>query len=164
MRAWPCGPGEGHGASRRRSVRSGRRRHFPITCWRPNDASPLSSHATASPSMMHDRERRPVSGNLSVCGKARRDESGRLGNQREAASRVIAGAAVEPHAVAILACDNPEAMISCSHLAAGGCGRQRLGGATVARARFSRLTNGCAWNAVSAFANCGRAVAHVRGS
>ena len=30
--------------------------------------------------------------------------------------------------------------------------------------RFSRLTNGCAWNAVSAFANCGRAVAHVRGS
>src|SRR6476660_7577554 len=29
---------------------------------------------------------------------------------------------------------------------------------------FSRLTNGCAWNAVSAFANCGRAVAHVRGS
>ena len=33
--------------------------------------------------------------------------------------------------------------------------------ATVGR---SRLTNGCAWNAVSAFANCGRAVAHVRGS
>jgi hypothetical protein len=27
-----------------------------------------------------------------------------------------------------------------------------------------RLTNGCAWNAVSAFANCGRAVALVRGS
>ena len=27
-----------------------------------------------------------------------------------------------------------------------------------------RLTNGCAWNAVSAFANPGRAVAHVRGS
>jgi hypothetical protein len=26
------------------------------------------------------------------------------------------------------------------------------------------LTNGCAWNAVSAFANCGRAVARVRGS
>jgi hypothetical protein len=26
------------------------------------------------------------------------------------------------------------------------------------------LTNGWAWNAVSAFANCGRAVAHVRGS
>jgi len=26
------------------------------------------------------------------------------------------------------------------------------------------LTNGCAWNAVSAFANCGRAIAHVRGS
>ena len=32
------------------------------------------------------------------------------------------------------------------------------------KARFSRLTNGCAWNAVSASANCGRAVAHVRGS
>ena len=30
--------------------------------------------------------------------------------------------------------------------------------------KVSRLTNGCAWNAVSAFANCGRAVAHVRGS
>ena len=27
-----------------------------------------------------------------------------------------------------------------------------------------RQTNGCAWNAVSAFANCGRAVAHVQGS
>ena len=26
------------------------------------------------------------------------------------------------------------------------------------------MTNGCAWNAVSAFANCGHAVAHVRGS
>ena len=31
-------------------------------------------------------------------------------------------------------------------------------------ATFSRLTTGCAWNAVSAFANCGRAVADVRGS
>ena len=28
----------------------------------------------------------------------------------------------------------------------------------------SSLTNGCAWNAMSAFANGGRAVAHVRGS
>jgi hypothetical protein len=28
---------------------------------------------------------------------------------------------------------------------------------------FLQLTNGCAWNAVSAFANCGRAVAHLRG-
>ena len=26
------------------------------------------------------------------------------------------------------------------------------------------LTNGCAWDAVAAFANCGRALAHVRGS
>jgi len=26
------------------------------------------------------------------------------------------------------------------------------------------LTNGCAWNAVSAFANCGRDVAFVQGS
>ena len=29
--------------------------------------------------------------------------------------------------------------------------------------QVSRLTNRYAWNAVSAFANCGRAVAHVRG-
>ena len=28
----------------------------------------------------------------------------------------------------------------------------------------ARLINGCAWNAVPAFANCGRAVAHVQGS
>jgi hypothetical protein len=35
----------------------------------------------------------------------------RLGNQREAVREVIAGAAVEPHAVAILACDNPEAIV-----------------------------------------------------
>src|SRR5439155_22824101 len=34
----------------------------------------------------------------------------------------------------------------------------------VQRPRLSRLTNGCAWDAVSAFANCGRAVAYVRGS
>jgi hypothetical protein len=34
-----------------------------------------------------------------------------LGNQREAASQVIAGAAVEPHALAILAGDNPEAIV-----------------------------------------------------
>jgi hypothetical protein len=45
--------------------------------------------------MMHDRERRPV----------------RLGNQRDAVSHVIAGAAVEPHAVAILACDDPKAIV-----------------------------------------------------
>ena len=31
-------------------------------------------------------------------------------------------------------------------------------------AKLKLLTHGCAWNAVSAFANCGRAVAHVRGS
>jgi hypothetical protein len=29
----------------------------------------------------------------------------------QAAREVIAGAAVEPHAVAILACDNPEAIV-----------------------------------------------------
>jgi hypothetical protein len=46
--------------------------------------------------MMHDRERRPVSASTI---------------KREAASHVIAGAAVEPHAVAILACDNPEAIV-----------------------------------------------------
>ena len=41
----------------------------------------------------------------------------RLGNQREAASHVIARAAVEPHAVAILAFDDrkPSCLISCSH-------------------------------------------------
>jgi predicted DNA-binding transcriptional regulator AlpA len=35
------------------------------------------------------------------------------------------------------------------------------------RERLSKVQSvehGCAWNAVSAFANCGRAVAHVRGS
>ena len=32
-------------------------------------------------------------------------------NQREAASHVVARAAVEPHAVALLACDNPEAIV-----------------------------------------------------
>ena len=46
--------------------------------------------------MMHDRERRPGE---------------RLDDQREAASQVIAGAAVEPHAVAILACDDAEAIV-----------------------------------------------------
>ena len=28
----------------------------------------------------------------------------------------------------------------------------------------NRLANGCAWNAASVFANCGRAVAHVQGA
>ena len=44
-----------------------------------------------------------------------------------------------------------------------GPGGQFVGRASRLLLRFSRLTNGCAWNAVSAFANCGRAVAHVRG-
>ena len=44
--------------------------------------------------MMHDRERRPVSASA-ISGKR----------------RVIARAAVEPHAVAILACDDPEAIV-----------------------------------------------------
>jgi hypothetical protein len=35
---------------------------------------------------------------------------------------------------------------------------------TAAKQGSVRLTNGCAWNAVSAFANCGHAVAHVQGS
>jgi hypothetical protein len=30
------------------------------------------------------------------------------------------------------------------------------------KALLWKLTNGCAWNAVSAFANCGRAVAFLR--
>ena len=45
-----------------------------------------------------------------------------------------------------------------------GPGGRSVGRLRNAAARFSRLTNGCAVNAVSAFANCGRAVAHVRGS
>jgi len=50
--------------------------------------------------MMHDRERRPVSASA-ISGKR----------------RVIASAAVEPHAVAILAFDDrkPSCLISCSH-------------------------------------------------
>jgi hypothetical protein len=35
----------------------------------------------------------------------------RLSNQREAARHVIAGAAVEPHAVAILARDDPKSVV-----------------------------------------------------
>src|SRR6266699_1044039 len=46
--------------------------------------------------MMHDRERRPRQ---------------RLDDQREAASHVIAGAAVEPHAVVILACDDAKSVV-----------------------------------------------------
>jgi CheY-like chemotaxis protein len=46
--------------------------------------------------MMHDRERRRVSAST-ISGKR--------------ASHVIAGAAAKPHAVAILACDNPEAIV-----------------------------------------------------
>ena len=42
---------------------------------------------------------------------ARAQAGERLSNQREARGEVIAGAAVEPHAVAILACDNPEAIV-----------------------------------------------------
>ena len=34
----------------------------------------------------------------------------------------------------------------------------------MAKQRFSRLTNGSAWNAVSAFAHCGRTVARLRDS
>jgi hypothetical protein len=63
---------------------------------RSNDATPLSSQATASP--------------IDDAG-ARAQPEERLNDQREAASHVIAGAAVEPHAVAILACDNPEAIV-----------------------------------------------------
>jgi hypothetical protein len=38
-------------------------------------------------------------------------ERQRLNDQREAACEIIARTAVEPHAVAILACDNPEAIV-----------------------------------------------------
>ena len=40
----------------------------------------------------------------------------------------------------------------------------KSGSSAVRERRSVELTNGCAQNAVSAFANCGRAVAHVRGS
>ena len=79
--------------------------------------TPLSPQATASPSMMQDREAK--------AGKS-------LSDQREAASRVIVGAAVEPHVVAILAGDNPEAIVLdfVQPLVAGGqlvgpCGKAR---------------------------------------
>jgi hypothetical protein len=50
------------------------------------------------------------------------------------------------------------------HRADMSAGAVRWSSCAILQARFSRLTNGSAWNAVSAFANCGRAVAKVRGS
>ena len=44
-----------------------------------------------------------------------------------------------------------------------GCQRDWRGYA-VALSKVQSVTNRCAWNAVSTFANCGRAVAFVRGS
>jgi len=43
--------------------------------------------------------------------RARAQAGERFDNQREAASHVIAGAAIEPHAVAILACDDAKSVV-----------------------------------------------------
>jgi hypothetical protein len=69
---------------------------------RLNEATPLSSQATASPSMMQERERRRAQG---------------LDDQREATGEIVARTAVEPHMRAGLAGNDPEAscLISCSH-------------------------------------------------
>ena len=57
---------------------------------------PLSSQATASPSMMQERERSRGQG---------------LHDQRKAVGEVIAGAAVELHPLAVLAGDDPKAVV-----------------------------------------------------
>ena len=57
---------------------------------------PLSSQATASPSIMRERER---------------SRAERLDDQREAVGQVIAGAAVELHPCAILSGDDAEAVV-----------------------------------------------------
>src|SRR5262245_48993623 len=63
---------------------------------RSNDAIPLSSQATASPSIMQERRAQPGQ---------------RLDDQREAAGEVIAGTAVEPHPLTILAGNDSEAVM-----------------------------------------------------
>src|SRR5215472_1876911 len=63
---------------------------------RLNEATPLSSQATASPSMMQERERKACQ---------------RLDDRREAVGEVIARTAVEPHLRAVLAGNNPEAVV-----------------------------------------------------
>ena len=63
---------------------------------RSKDAIPSSPHATASPSMMQERER---------------SSRQRLDDEREAVGQVIARPAVEPHPLAVLAGDDPEAVV-----------------------------------------------------
>jgi len=79
----------------RTSSRS-RRRSSPFSSIR-HEATPLSSQATASPSMMQERERRRAKVS---------------NNQREGAGKVIAGAAIEAHSRAVLPGDNPKTVIS----------------------------------------------------
>jgi hypothetical protein len=57
---------------------------------------PSSSQATASSSMMQERER---------------SRATRLDDQREAVGQVVARSAVEPHAVAVLAGDDAETVV-----------------------------------------------------
>ncbi len=59
-------------------------------------AIPSAPHTTASPSMMHEREPKPGD-----C----------LDDEREAVGQVVAGAAVEPHPLAGLAGNDPEAVV-----------------------------------------------------
>src|SRR5215831_5776627 len=61
-----------------------------------NEATPLSSQATASPSMMHERARKPGQ---------------RFDDQREAAGEVVARSRIEPHARTILAGNDAEAVV-----------------------------------------------------
>ena len=63
---------------------------------RLNEATPLSSQATASPSMMQERE--PQAGQ-------------RLDDQREAMGEVITRTAVEPHLRVLLAGNDAEAVM-----------------------------------------------------
>jgi hypothetical protein len=57
---------------------------------------------------------------------ARAQSGERINDQREAASHVIAGAAVEPHAVAILASDDAKSIVL-NLMQPQSAGRQRVG-------------------------------------
>src|SRR5262245_21129026 len=63
---------------------------------RSNEATPLSSQATASPSMMQERGAQACQG---------------LDNQREAAGEIVARTAVKPHPRASLARNDAEAVV-----------------------------------------------------
>ena len=63
---------------------------------RLNEATPLSSQATASPSMMQERERRRA--NVST-------------DQRKAVGEVIARTTIEPHSLVVLASNDAETVM-----------------------------------------------------